>query len=131
MAEEETKKVETETPSETTPPPPAEPEPEPEPVAEAPKDVAEEKTVIPPSVAEEKVEESEAVAVIETSESAEEKKEGSVNRDAVLARVATEKRISLVKAWEESEKSKAENKAHKKTFFHCIMGEQQESICGG
>jgi hypothetical protein len=67
MAEEETKKVETETPSETTPPPPAEPEPEPEPVAEAPKDVAEEKTVIPPSVAEEKVEESEAVAVIESN----------------------------------------------------------------
>ncbi|CAK9169485.1 unnamed protein product [Ilex paraguariensis] len=40
--------------------------------------------------------------------------EGSVNRDAVLARVATEKRLSLVRAWEESEKSKAENKAHKK-----------------
>ncbi|XP_039011012.1 remorin-like [Hibiscus syriacus] len=32
----------------------------------------------------------------------------------VLARVATEKRISLVKAREESEKSKAENKAQKK-----------------
>lgn len=64
MAEEEPKKVETtETPSETPPPPPAEPEP----VAEAPKDVAEEKTVIPPSVAEEKVEESEAVAVIESN----------------------------------------------------------------
>lgn len=30
--------------------------------------------------------------------------------DAVLERVATEKRLSLVKAWEESEKSKAENK---------------------
>jgi hypothetical protein len=30
--------------------------------------------------------------------------------DAVLARVVTEKRISLIKAWEESEKSKAENK---------------------
>jgi len=30
--------------------------------------------------------------------------------DAVLARVATEKRLSLIKAWEESEKSKAENK---------------------
>jgi len=28
----------------------------------------------------------------------------------VLARVATEKRLSLIKAWEESEKSKAENK---------------------
>lgn len=30
--------------------------------------------------------------------------------DAFLARVATEKRISLIKAWEESEKAKAENK---------------------
>ena len=30
--------------------------------------------------------------------------------DAVLARVATEKRLSLIKAWEESEKSKSENK---------------------
>ena len=30
--------------------------------------------------------------------------------DAVLTRVATEKRLSLIKAWEESEKSKAENK---------------------
>ncbi|XP_014512214.1 remorin-like isoform X2 [Vigna radiata var. radiata] len=39
--------------------------------------------------------------------------DGSVNRDAVLARVATEKRLSLIKAWEESEKSKAENKAYK------------------
>lgn len=28
----------------------------------------------------------------------------------MLARVATEKRLSLIKAWEESEKSKAENK---------------------
>lgn len=28
----------------------------------------------------------------------------------MLARVETEKRISLIKAWEESEKSKAENK---------------------
>ncbi|XP_014502163.1 remorin-like [Vigna radiata var. radiata] len=31
----------------------------------------------------------------------------------LLAIVATEKRLSLIKAWEESEKSKAENKAHK------------------
>ena len=33
-----------------------------------------------------------------------------LSSDAVLARVATEKRLSLIKAWEESEKSKAENK---------------------
>lgn len=30
--------------------------------------------------------------------------------DAVLTRVATEKRLSLIKAWEESEKSIADNK---------------------
>ena len=65
MAEEEPKKVETETPSETPPPPPAEPQPEP--LAEASKDVVEEKTVIPPSVSEETAEESEAVAVIESN----------------------------------------------------------------
>ncbi|XP_057510034.1 remorin-like isoform X2 [Actinidia eriantha] len=43
------------------------------------------------------------------------KKSGdAVDRDAVLARVETEKRLALIKAWEESEKSKAENKAYKK-----------------
>ncbi|XLR27306.1 hypothetical protein S83_055206 [Arachis hypogaea] len=48
--------------------------------------------------------------------------EGSINRamlifiNAVLARVATEKRVSLVKAWEESERSKAENK------YNCHIG---------
>ncbi|KAK0597475.1 hypothetical protein LWI29_025700 [Acer saccharum] len=114
MAEEEPKKVEYETPP---PAPTAEP-------VESPKDVAEEKTVIPPpSVDEEKPEESKSVAVVEKApelelepEPAEDKKsnEGSVHRDSVLARVETEKRISLIRAWEESEKSKAENKSHKK-----------------
>jgi hypothetical protein len=33
-----------------------------------------------------------------------------LNLDAFLERVATEKRISLIKAWEENEKAKAENK---------------------
>ncbi|KAK9984397.1 hypothetical protein SO802_033922 [Lithocarpus litseifolius] len=33
--------------------------------------------------------------------------------DAVLAQVATEKRLALIKAWEESEKTKVENKAYK------------------
>jgi len=110
MADEEPKKVETETPSE--PPPPVER------VHEAPKDVTEEKSVIPlpPTDDEEKPVESKALAIVEKApECADQKSnEGSVNRDAVLARVATEKRISLIKAWEESEKSKAENKAHKK-----------------
>ncbi|KAG8084210.1 hypothetical protein GUJ93_ZPchr0010g9172 [Zizania palustris] len=30
--------------------------------------------------------------------------------DALLTRVATEKRMSLIKAWEENEKAKADNK---------------------
>ncbi|KAF7147434.1 hypothetical protein RHSIM_Rhsim03G0180600 [Rhododendron simsii] len=136
MAEvQEPKKVESETPSEPPPPPAPAPAPAPEPT-EAPTDVAEEKSVIPPPPPppEEKPDDTKALAVVEPSEeclfsffinadipdSVEEKPveekpaEGSINRDAVLARVATEKRISLIKAWEESEKSKAENKAQKK-----------------
>ncbi|XP_052117598.1 remorin 1.4-like [Arachis duranensis] len=34
----------------------------------------------------------------------------SVDRDAELARVVSEKRLALIKAWEESEKTKAENR---------------------
>ncbi|EPS69897.1 hypothetical protein M569_04866 [Genlisea aurea] len=58
--------------------------------------------------------EPEKEAVVEEEE--EEKPEGgsSVNRDAALARVTTEKRLSFIRAWEESEKAKAENKAQKK-----------------
>ncbi|XP_076899774.1 remorin-like [Bidens hawaiensis] len=99
-AEEETKKLEPECPSD--PPPP------------------EDKPIVPvePVVAEEPpADESKALAVVEKpTEPSEEKKseEGSVNRDAVLARVATEKKDALIKAWEESEKSKAENKAQQK-----------------
>ncbi|VVB17444.1 unnamed protein product [Arabis nemorensis] len=37
-----------------------------------------------------------------------------VSPNAVLARVETEKRMSLIKAWEEAEKCKVENKAEKK-----------------
>ncbi|KAG4984193.1 hypothetical protein AAZX31_10G223500 [Glycine max] len=107
MTEEQSKKV---AETESFPSNPA-----PEPVVVPKEDVAEEKSVIPqpsPSPADE----SKALVIVEkTSEVAEEKPiEGSVNRDAVLARVATEKRLSLIKAWEESEKSKADNKSHKK-----------------
>ncbi|KAL6963495.1 hypothetical protein U1Q18_004521 [Sarracenia purpurea var. burkii] len=110
MAQEEPKKVESETPSTSPPAPPSE-------TAEAPKAVAEEKSVIPPPPpTEEKVDDSKDLPIVETDPGHGEEKssEGSANRDAVLARVATEKKISLIKAWEESEKSKAENKAHKK-----------------
>ncbi|KAL2550403.1 Remorin family protein [Forsythia ovata] len=110
MAEEEAKKVEA---PPVPPPPTAE-----ETVEAAPKDVTEEKSVIPtplPLVEEKPADDYKALAIVEKPEPTEEKKpEGSIDRDAVLARVATEKRLSLIKAWEESEKSKAENKSQKK-----------------
>ncbi|MQL84165.1 hypothetical protein Taro_016677 [Colocasia esculenta] len=92
-------------PSEEAAPPPA--------PAEAVKDVAEEKAVIP---SEEKPDDSKALAVVEkvADPPATEKTGGSLDRDAVLTRVETEKKLSLIKAWEENEKSKAENKAQKK-----------------
>ncbi|KAF8369313.1 hypothetical protein HHK36_032677 [Tetracentron sinense] len=111
MGEEESPKVEAESPSEPAP----EPTPAPAPAAVEPtKDVTEEKTVIPPP--EEKVDDSKAPAIVEKVPDSEEEKTsgGSVDRDAVLTRVETEKRLSLIQAWEESEKTKAENKAYKK-----------------
>ncbi|GMP70209.1 hypothetical protein CsSME_00029156 [Camellia sinensis var. sinensis] len=95
MAEDEPKKVESETQSEAPPPPPPPP---------------------PVPAPEEKLDDSKALAIVESVPDSEKEKtaEGSINRDAVLARVSTEKRLSLIKAWEDSEKSKAENKAHKK-----------------
>ncbi|GJT45437.1 remorin-like protein [Tanacetum coccineum] len=55
------------------------------------------------------------VVVEKPTEACDEKpKEGSINRDDVLAKVANEKKEALIKAWEESEKSKAENKAQQK-----------------
>ncbi|XVF51520.1 hypothetical protein PTKIN_Ptkin04bG0191500 [Pterospermum kingtungense] len=36
------------------------------------------------------------------------------NRESVLARVETEKKVALIRAWEENEKAKVDNKAHKK-----------------
>ncbi|PNX56555.1 remorin, partial [Trifolium pratense] len=38
---------------------------------------------------------------------------GSYDRDIALAEVAKEKKLSYVKAWEKSEKTKADNKAQK------------------
>nr|GEW30635.1 hypothetical protein [Tanacetum cinerariifolium] len=75
----------------------------------------EEKAIIPVEPIEEKpvvVDDSKAIVPVEKpAETVEEKpSEGSVNRDAVLARVSTEKKDALIRAWEESEKSKAENK---------------------
>ncbi|CAL9086909.1 unnamed protein product [Musa textilis] len=93
----------------------AEAAPEPPPAAEAVKDVAEEKASVPPP-AEEKPDDSKALAIVEKVEDPpiEKSSGGSTERDAVLARLETEKRLSLIKAWEENEKTKAENKAVKK-----------------
>ncbi|PPD77393.1 hypothetical protein GOBAR_DD25673 [Gossypium barbadense] len=51
------------------------------------------------------------VAAAETPPSVTEKSPN--NRDSVLARVETEKRLALVKAWEENEKAKIDNKFKK------------------
>ncbi|KAM0949545.1 putative remorin [Dioscorea sansibarensis] len=102
MGEEETQKVEASEP----------------PAAEVAKDVAEEKAVIPLPAQEkpQEADDSKALAVVEkvADPPAEKTSGGSADRDAVLARVETEKRLSLIKAWEDSEKTKAENKAIKK-----------------
>ncbi|XP_004308093.1 PREDICTED: remorin-like isoform X3 [Fragaria vesca subsp. vesca] len=106
---EEPKKLESETPSDPPPAPatPATSSEEKPAVEEAPKEECKEKSQ---EKAPEPADESKAVAIVEK-----EKKSKEVSdRDAVLARVETEKKISLINAWEESEKSKVENKAHKK-----------------
>ncbi|KAG0491663.1 hypothetical protein HPP92_004707 [Vanilla planifolia] len=111
MGEEVAKNVEAAV--EVSPPLPTE-APKPAPSVPA-KDVAVEKSVIPPA-AEEKVEETKALAIVEkvADPSVGKSSSTSADRDAVLARVETEKRMSLIKAWEDSEKVKAENKAVKK-----------------
>ncbi|KAI3749042.1 hypothetical protein L6452_12577 [Arctium lappa] len=108
MAVEEAKKVEVE--------PECPPEP---PVPATAVEKQEEKALVPvePLVSDDKpTDDSKALIVVEKpAEVCDEKpKEGSINRDDVLARVATEKKDALIKAWEESEKSKAENKAQQK-----------------
>lgn len=101
MAEEEAKKVEVEPEC-----PPVEKEEEEE----------EEKALVPVEPLDKPTDDAKALVLVEKpAEICDEKpKEGSINRDDVLARVATEKKDALIKAWEESEKSKAENKAQQK-----------------
>uniref|UniRef100_A0ACD5ZCL4 Uncharacterized protein n=1 Tax=Avena sativa TaxID=4498 RepID=A0ACD5ZCL4_AVESA len=98
--------------------PPAAPEAEKE-------DVAEEKAVLPPPPGakdkEPPADDCNCKALIIVQKVAEkpraQKKKtqrGSFERDVALAKVETEKRGSLIKAWEDNEKAKAENKAAKK-----------------
>ncbi|VVA35158.1 PREDICTED: remorin [Prunus dulcis] len=82
----------------------AEPEPallaEP-PLASAPNDLAEQKAVVPPprEVDVKGVDDTKALAVVE---------------NVALSHLEKEKSLSFIRAWEESEKAKAENKAQKK-----------------
>ncbi|RDY13135.1 hypothetical protein CR513_01993 [Mucuna pruriens] len=94
---------------------PVEPEP---PLAEAPPlDAVDKKAVAAPPPAPAPAEETKALAVVENEKIPEPVKKkatgGSLDRDIALAEIEKEKRLSNVKAWEESEKSKAENKAQK------------------
>ncbi|XP_072995134.1 remorin 1.4-like [Typha latifolia] len=78
--------------------------------------VGEEKVVKPPLL-EDMLDDTKDVAVVENvagAPSPEKSSRGSADRDAGLARVETEKKMSFVKAWEDNEKSKVENKAQKK-----------------
>ncbi|XWS32207.1 hypothetical protein CRYUN_Cryun23aG0140500 [Craigia yunnanensis] len=87
----------------------------PPPAVEATKAESEEKTVVP-SPPDQKPEESKALAVVEKAPEPSPKKisGGSHDRDIALAEVEKEKRLSFIRAWEDSEKTKAENKAQKK-----------------
>ncbi|XP_059661756.1 remorin 1.4-like [Cornus florida] len=77
-------------------------------------DVASEKSLVP--FPDEKVSHSKSPATVEkvVDPATEKSSSDLLDRDAVLAKVETEKRLALIKAWEESEKTKAENKAYKK-----------------
>ncbi|CAH8266093.1 unnamed protein product [Arabidopsis lyrata] len=77
----------------------------------APVEVADEKIHNPPPV------ESKALAVVEKpieEHTPKKTSSGSADRDVILADLEKEKKTSFIKAWEESEKSKAENRAQKK-----------------
>ncbi|XP_068315367.1 remorin-like [Pyrus communis] len=106
--EEQLKKAEAE-PSLPVEPPPA----------SAPVDVAVEKKadVVPPSDVDVKGgDDTKALTVVDKVPETVEKKAsgGSIDRDIALAQLEKEKSMSFVRAWEESEKAKAENKAQKK-----------------
>ncbi|GAV76462.1 Remorin_C domain-containing protein/Remorin_N domain-containing protein [Cephalotus follicularis] len=78
-------------------------------------DVPEEKKDVIPSP-QGKIDDSKALVLVDkTSDSTPKKNSGgSLDRDIALANLEKEKSLSFVRAWEESEKTKAENKAQKK-----------------
>ncbi|KAI7731040.1 hypothetical protein M8C21_019929, partial [Ambrosia artemisiifolia] len=78
-----------------------------------------EKAIVPvePIVHEEKpVDDTKAIAIVESKLISNCFDKMTSCRNNVLAKVATEKKDALIKAWEESEKSKAENKAQQKLY---------------
>ncbi|WCJ23183.1 Remorin family protein [Euphorbia peplus] len=77
-------------------------------------DVTEEKSSVPPP--QEKHDDSKALALVEKVAEPDSKRSsrGSLDRDVALADLEKDKRNSFIKAWEDSEKSKVENKAQKK-----------------
>ncbi|XP_040987380.1 remorin-like isoform X1 [Juglans microcarpa x Juglans regia] len=105
MEDEEVKKVEAETLS--SPPLAAADR-----VQRSSNEVAEEEKVVVQIPPESKV----MVAVVQKTPKPAVKKasKGSIDRDIALSEVEMEKRLSFVNAWEESEKTKAQNKAQKK-----------------
>nr|AVZ46882.1 remorin REMO1-b [Saccharum spontaneum]AVZ46886.1 remorin REMO1-f [Saccharum spontaneum]AVZ46887.1 remorin REMO1-g [Saccharum spontaneum] len=90
---------------------------------EATKDIAEEKAVVPlpsPPTATAKLADDDSKAIVAVVKDAAEKPAaigGSTERDAYLAKIVSEKRLTLITAWEESEKARAENRAAKKLAF--------------
>ncbi|KAH9732731.1 hypothetical protein KPL70_010372 [Citrus sinensis] len=130
MAEEQVKKVEAETPAAPAPAPALAPAPAP---AVPNNDVAEEKAVAQLHDQEKPVDDSKALAVVDqTPDSAkkkisgEKKISGSHDRDVALAEVEKEKRESFIKAWEESEKTKAEN--NKKASLEAKLKKIEEQL---
>ncbi|KAK9672641.1 hypothetical protein RND81_12G114000 [Saponaria officinalis] len=109
MAEQESKKAEVETPvtqpeksTHETPTPVAE-------VYDPPEEAVVEFAPMEETTSIQKVTE-----LLEEKFEEEDLSKDTFDKNAKLARVETEKRMSLIKAWEESEKCKAQNKAHKK-----------------
>ncbi|XP_023158194.1 remorin isoform X1 [Zea mays] len=82
---------------------------------EAAKDIAEEKAVVPlpPSPAKPADDDSKAIVALVVKAII----GGSTERDAYLAKIVSEKRLSLITAWEESQKARADNRAAKKLAF--------------
>ncbi|GJN30055.1 hypothetical protein PR202_gb18331 [Eleusine coracana subsp. coracana] len=89
---------------------------------EATKDIAEEKAVVPlpsPPAKQDKLAADDSKAIVPVKDVTEKPAAvgGSTERDAYLQKVVSEKRLTLINAWEESEKARAENRAAKNLAY--------------